>query len=145
MSNFNQIGFSVHSEEDYEDLCLTHADKASVEQETPLGIYLGWQENENFGPELWIQAEGEALISMHPYFRGKSEMKVGAVDVIDQGKLTPLDAPLFTWFNPEEGNPDSGETIENFNNCSKYAAGDVYFTHRLTAPEHSVVRFYFSH
>lgn len=110
MSNFNQIGFVVNTEEDYNELCLTHSEKAAFEQETPLGIYVCWQEKPDFGPELWIQAEGDGIIGMHPYFRGKSEVKIGAVDIIDQSKITPLDAPLFCWFNPEDGNPDSGET-----------------------------------
>ncbi|NCO03680.1 MAG: hypothetical protein GW903_05770 [Alphaproteobacteria bacterium] len=110
MSNFNQIGFSVDTEEDYNALCLSHSETASFEQETALGTYVCWQESADFGPELWIQAEGDSIIGMHPYFRGKSEVKIGAVDIIDQSKITPLDAPLFCWFNPEKGNPDSGET-----------------------------------
>lgn len=120
MSNFDQIGFPVEDEEQFSALGLQYAEFAT-EYETKLGSYLCWQEDEDFGPELWIQASGDEMIGMHPFFHGKSEMEVGVMAVLEEAKITPLDAPLFTWIALENDDPESGQTQCLFDIVNYYA------------------------
>ncbi len=107
MSNMSCIGFPVETEDEFGDLAVSKANKA-LEYKTHQGAYLCWEEDEDFGPELWVQAEGDAIVGMHPYFRGKSEMRVGALNLVENEFQTTLDASIYGWIDPETKDPESG-------------------------------------
>ena len=106
-NNLEQIGFIVNSDDDFLNLATNLANKSPI-FETNKGVYIGWSESENFGPELWIQAEGNEIIGLHPYFRGKSEVYVGAMNLDNSPDHSQLDASLYVWLDPETDDPESG-------------------------------------
>lgn len=108
MSNLNHIGFHAESEDDFVELALECINEAESHFETPNGEYVCWSENKDFGPEMWGQAQGDDLMGLHPYFRGKSRMKVGVESPIETEDQTPLDARLYLWLAPETDEPESG-------------------------------------
>ncbi|MBK6896315.1 MAG: hypothetical protein IPH06_06970 [Alphaproteobacteria bacterium] len=108
-NHFSAIGFKIKSEEEFNTL-IGGLLKGDLDQcVTPQGIYLRWRQDENFGPEVWFQVVNDNVVSVDPFFRGKSETVVGITDKVKVPGATPLDALLHAWAEPESAEKiDSG-------------------------------------
>lgn len=108
-TNFTSIGFPVVDEESFSDLCSRLEELPLIEYDaTPGGEYLCWKQNDDFGPEIWVQIIDNEMVSVTPFFRGKSEMLVGVQSVVEEIQNTPLDGYLYGWADPQDENIESG-------------------------------------
>ena len=93
-TNFSSIGFQVDSEESFAHLCEWLEEIPLLEYPVDEGQYLCWDQDEEFGPEIWVQIVDEEMVSVQPFFRGKSEMKINIEGFVEALQDNPLDGFL---------------------------------------------------
>lgn len=123
----HHIGFHVETDDEFFELAVEKSPHAEQYETSNNGTYLCWQENDDFGPELWMQVQDDELMGIDPYFRGKSEMSVRVESVVEYEHQSPLDARLYVWLGAELDNPDSGICPCAIDMLSFYTFGDLQF------------------
>ncbi len=125
-NNFSSIGFAAESQEDFDAIISKVLDDENIDQcDTPKGIYLRWKQKDEFGPEVFFQIVDDQIVSVAPFFRGKSEVITGITTQVDIPETTPLDAFLHGWASPETDDPESGTYPYVFEMMSLFAYDEL--------------------
>ncbi|MBC9931040.1 hypothetical protein [Chitinophaga qingshengii] len=105
MSNFSDIGFSINSDEEFQELLeKTYPDSTSIKVKD--GAYAVYADES--GGELWMQISNEqTCIGVNPHYKGKSRRKVCLTRMVE--RPNPLDGGFYCWAAPANKlDPQSG-------------------------------------
>lgn len=98
-SNFDPIGFHVHSAEDIGTLCETLMSKCETIQ-LAHGKYLHWASNS--GAQIWLFVDNEGqLVTIAPAFQGKGRLRVNLLKSYPRDPFN-AEGGLQGWANPGE-------------------------------------------
>lgn len=125
MSHFSDIGFTMHSQEDFEAL-VDSAYSKSTATKVNEGTYFVYSDKS--GAEMWIQFNNDnECIGANPHYNGKSRRTVCLTNTMERPE-SELDGAFHGWAAPaEKNNPESGDYPFVFDSPGFKTTGNIPF------------------
>lgn len=107
MSHFSSIGFSIDSEQAFENL-IEGIYQSTIPIQASTGMYRLYSDPS--GGQIWLQLDSEGdIVGANPHFEGRSRRKV-KISYPIEGQESPLDGAFHAWATEGgEGSTDTGE------------------------------------